>query len=172
MKKVLVIGCGGAGKTTFAIQLGKILGIEVIHLDSYYWHPGWVETSKNEWLDVVEGLVSGPSWIVDGNYSGTLEIRLQACDSIIFLDISRMTCLWRVVKRSVKFRNKRRPDMAEGCHEKLSLDFLFWIWSYRKGTRPQIVDLLKANSHTKRVVWLRSKKETDEFSGLKRRIET
>ncbi|HVF90708.1 MAG TPA: AAA family ATPase, partial [Blastocatellia bacterium] len=108
-----MIGSGGAGKTTFAKQLGARLDVEVIHLDSIYWHPGWVETSKAEWLKTVEELLKLDSWVMDGNYSGTLDVRLQACDTVIFLDISRLICLWRVLKRLIKYRNRSRPDMAE-----------------------------------------------------------
>ena len=114
MKKVLVIGSGGAGKSTFATRLGELLGIEVIHLDQFYWRPGWVETPKSEWLETVERLVRKDSWIIDGNYSGSLEIRLAACDTVIFLDIARSVCVWRLLKRVVRYRKKNRQDMAEG----------------------------------------------------------
>src|SRR5688572_30960534 len=79
MKRILVIGSGGAGKSTFARRLGKILSIEVIHLDSIYWRPGWIETPKQEWKKRVEHLIAGDSWIMDGNYSGTLQLRFEAC---------------------------------------------------------------------------------------------
>lgn len=85
MRKVLVIGSGGAGKTTFAKRLSKILNIEVIHLDALYWNPGWVETPELEWRKIVEGLIVRDSWIMDGNYSGTLDLRIKACDTVIIL---------------------------------------------------------------------------------------
>ncbi|MGH9842177.1 MAG: hypothetical protein ACREEM_25785 [Blastocatellia bacterium] len=111
MRKVLVIGSGGAGKSTFAKCLGERLHIEVIHLDMLYWNPGWIETPKAEWLRAVEELVKRDAWIMDGNYSGTLDLRLKACDTVIFLDLPRLTCLWRVLKRVVQYRGRRRPDM-------------------------------------------------------------
>ena len=163
MRKVLVIGSGGAGKSTFAKRLSKILNIEVIHLDSLYWSAGWVETPKAEWKKIVEGLILGDSWIMDGNYSGTLDLRFEACDTVIFLDLARTICLWRVIKRAIKYRNVSRPDMAEGCPEKVDLEFILWIWNYKKRTRPKIVKLLKANSQNKEVVWLRSDEEVEEF---------
>ncbi len=83
MRRVLVIGSGGAGKSTFARRLGDILQIDVIHLDTFYWRPGWVETPKPEWREIVLGLVQRESWIMDGNFSGTLEQRLEACDTVI-----------------------------------------------------------------------------------------
>src|SRR3954466_4414965 len=113
MRKVLVIGPGGAGKSTFAKRLGELLKIEVLHLDKFYWRPGWVETPKSEWLKTIEELVEGESWIMDGNYSGTLDVRFTACDTVIFLDMSRALCLWRVLKRVIMYWKRSRPDMAE-----------------------------------------------------------
>jgi adenylate kinase family enzyme len=163
MRKVLVIGPGGAGKSTLARQLGVLLRIEVIHLDKFYWHPGWVETPKSEWPKTIEELVRRDAWIMDGNYSGTLDIRFKACDTLIFLDMNRMLCLWRVLKRAMMYRNRSRPDMAEGCPEMLSPEFILWIWNYRRETRPQIVRMLESNPEEKKIVWLRSPSEVKRF---------
>jgi adenylate kinase family enzyme len=163
MKRILVIGSGGAGKSTFAKRLAALLDIQLIHLDSLYWNPGWVETPKQEWKNTVKQIITRDSWVMDGNYSGTLDLRLEACDTVIFLDIARVICLWRVIKRTVAYQNKCRPDMAEGCRERLDIGFLLWIWNYRKRTRPKIVSLLKENSDTKEVVWLRTNEEVERF---------
>lgn len=162
MRKVLVIGSGGAGKSTFARRLGERLHIEIIHLDMLYWNPGWVETPKAEWLRVVEELVKRDTWIMDGNYSGTLDLRLEACDTVIFLDLPRLTCLWRVLKRAIRYRNTRRPDMAAGCEERLTLEFVQWVWNYPNRTRPKVIELLRGNSG-KTVIRLRSQPELDQF---------
>jgi len=86
MRKVLVIGSGGSGKSTFAKHMGQLLNIKVIYLDTLYWNFGWLETPKADWLKTVEELVKRDSWIIDGNYSGTLDLRLRACDTVIFLE--------------------------------------------------------------------------------------
>jgi len=96
MTKIAVIGSPGAGKSTLARQLGQVLGSEVFHLDAFYWKPGWVETPKEEWVEIQKKLVTKDSWIIDGNYGSTIEIRLQAAEVIIFLDLPRSVCLWRV----------------------------------------------------------------------------
>jgi adenylate kinase family enzyme len=163
MKKVLVIGPGGAGKSTLAHRLGEALNIEVLHLDKFYWRAGWVETPKPEWRRMVEELLKRDAWIMDGNYSGTLDIRFEACDTIVFLDMPRMLCLWRVLKRLVMYRNKHRPDMAAGCPEKLSPEFILWIWNYARRTRPKVVRLLQSNPEGKRIVWLRSQSDVKNF---------
>jgi adenylate kinase family enzyme len=163
MRKVLVIGPGGAGKSTFARRLGELLNITVLHLDKFYWHAGWIETPKPEWRKRVEEMLEGDDWVMDGNYSGTLDIRFQACDTVVFLDMARTLCLRRVLKRAWMYRNRSRPDMAEGCHERLTLEFILWIWNYPSRTRPKIVRLLESNSREKRIVWLRSERDVERF---------
>ena len=163
MKRILVIGSGGSGKTTFARRLGEILDTEVVHLDTEYWRPGWVETPKDVWRRKVEELVAGDAWNIDGNYSGTLGVRLAACDTVVFLDLARTVCVWRVLKRALVFRNATRPDVAEGCPEKVNLAFLWWVWNYPSRTRPKVLQLLGENSQGKSVVRLRSRAEVEEF---------
>src|SRR5258706_14918885 len=117
MKKILVIGPGGAGKSTFATQLGELLGLEVIHLDVRYWKAGWVEPAKTEWSAVIERLVEHKAWVMDGNYSLSLQTRLRACDALVFLDLPRLTCIWRGFCRAVRQRQSTPPPMAEGRYE-------------------------------------------------------
>jgi adenylate kinase family enzyme len=163
MRRVLVIGSGGSGKSTFARLLGAQLNVEVIHLDKVYWRPGWVETPKDEWRIKVEELVKRESWVMDGNYSGTLELRLAACDTVIFLDLARAVCIWRALKRVLMYRDGCRPDMAEGCRERVDFKFLWWIWSYPLRSRPKVLDLLGRRAQGKRVLRLRSHAEVNNF---------
>ena len=166
MKRVLVIGSGGAGKSTFARRLGEKLGFPVIHLDRAYWRAGWVETPKDEWRRRVEGLCAGDEWVMDGNYSGTLDVRLEACDTVVFLDLPRTLCTWRIIKRSLRYRGSGRPDMGEGCREQLNKDyltFLLWVWNYPRHIRPKILERLGELSESKRIYRLRSSAEVEEF---------
>lgn len=163
MRRILVIGSGGAGKSTFSRRLSDILDIEVIHLDKEHWKDGWVEPPKDVWRSKVEELVGGDTWIMDGNFSGTLNVRIAACDTVVFLDLPRALCLWRVLKRVAKYRGTHRPDMAEGCHEKLDLTFLLWIWNYSSRTRPKVLGLIEEHSRSKLIVRLRSREAVKEF---------
>jgi len=163
MRKILVIGSGGSGKSTFATRLGALLNIEVTHLDQCFWRPGWVKPEPEEWLQIVTELTDRDSWILDGNYSGTLKLRIQKCDTVVFLDLSRWVCLWRIVTRSLRYRKGRRPDMAEGCPEQLTLEFVLWVWNYPRRSKPKIVKLLSESGAVKQIVWLRSRGEVERF---------
>lgn len=112
MKKIILIGSGGSGKSTLARQLGNKLNIKVHHLDTLFWKPNWEGVPKEEQRTVQNELVKGEKWIIDGNYGGTMDIRINAADTIIFLDIHRTICVYRAFKRIVQYRNKTRPDMG------------------------------------------------------------
>ncbi len=132
MQNVLVFGSSGAGKSTFARQLGERLGIEAIHLDAAFWKPGWVESNDEEFREKVAALAARDRWVMDGNYSRTLDLRLPKTDTIIYLDIPRHVCVWRVAKRVGRTYGRSRADLGEGCPEKLDLAFLKWVWDYPK----------------------------------------
>ena len=163
MRRVLVIGSGGAGKSTFAARLGERTGLPVIHLDALYWRAGWRETPREEWAARVEELLRGEAWIMDGNYGHTLERRLAACDTVVFLDFPRYLCLWRVLKRRVLFRGRSRPDMAEGCRERLNWEFVRWVWTYRRERRPRVLKRLSGLGEGQRAFVLRSPREARRF---------
>ena len=172
MRRVLVIGSGGSGKSTVAAKLGELLNLEVSHLDKFYWKAGWVESEPDEWIETVTELIERDSWIIDGNYSGTLRLRLQKADAIVFLDMPRLVCLWRIVKRFFLYRDGTRPDMAEGCRENLNLEFVSWVWNYPRRSRPKIVRLLQEHAGDKQIIWLRSRNEVKKFLAGHKKVQT
>lgn len=163
MKKVILIGSGGSGKSTLARQIGTKLNLNIYHLDALFWKPNWVGVPRSEQIAVQKDLVKKKEWIIDGNYGGTLDIRLHAAETIIFLDIPRTICVYRAFKRMVKFRKKTRPDMGAGCEERIDFGFLKWIWNYPKKQRPEIMKKLAGLSKEKQVVILRSPKQVQRF---------
>ncbi|MGA9769583.1 MAG: DNA topology modulation protein [Blastocatellia bacterium] len=163
MHRVLVIGSGGAGKSTFAKDLAMRTGLPLVHLDALYWRAGWVETPKTEWTDVVERLLAQERWVMDGNYGGTLDRRLAACDTVVFLDLPRWVCLWRVIRRWIQYRGQTRPDMAAGCEERLTWEFVMWIWRYPADRRSPILKRLSLLGTGQRVIVLRSGSEARRF---------
>lgn len=163
MNRVLVIGSSGAGKSTFSRRLADITGLPLIHLDRFFWKPGWVETDKAEWSNTVARALEGERWIIDGNYGGTMEMRLAACDTAIFLDLPRTICTYRVVKRLLVYRRGTRPDMADGCDEHLDLKFIKFVWTYPKRSRPSVIGRLDRIRDSKTVISLRSLREVESF---------
>jgi len=163
VRRILIIGPGGAGKSTLARALGRRLGLEVFHLDKFYWRPGWVEPPKDEWLKILEGLTARDAWSMDGNYSGTLDLRLARCDAVVFLDLPRTVCLRGIAKRRLAYRAKARPDMAEGCRERLTLEFVRWVWGYARRSRPKVLARLASAAPEKRIIHLRSRREVEQF---------
>ncbi len=163
MKRVLVIGTGGSGKSTLARRLAERTPLPLIHLDAHYWRPGWQPTPADEWQTKVQQILTGQAWIIDGNYGGTLDLRLAACDTVIFLDLPRILCLWRVLKRQVRYFGRTRPELSPGCPERLSWEFLTWIWTYPSRRRGDILNRLAGLDQRKRVVILRSSAEVEQF---------
>lgn len=164
MKRVLVIGSSGAGKSTFARRLGERTGLKVIHLDRLFWKPNWVETAdKDEWKAVLEKALAGEAWIADGNYSGTMEMRLEKCDTVIFLDLPPALCVYRILKRLALYRKGSRPDMADGCDEKFDWEFIKWTWNYPSRSKPKVEALLKRFENEKRIIRLKSGREVENF---------
>jgi adenylate kinase family enzyme len=130
MRRVAVIGSGGSGKSVFARQLAGRLAVPVVHLDRLFWRPGWVETPEDEWRAAQREMVRAEAWVIEGNHASTLDVRLAAADTIVMLDLGRVLCLWRVVRRSISYRRRERPDRAPGCPERLNRDFLRWVWRF------------------------------------------
>jgi adenylate kinase family enzyme len=163
MRRVLVIGSGGAGKSTFAARLARQTGLPLIHLDALYWRPGWVEPSREVWAREVELLLAGDRWVIDGNYGGTLDVRLAACDTVVFLDMPRIVCLARVVKRRLQYHGRTRPGVTPGCPERLSFEFLRWIWRYPVERRGSILTRLSRLQAGQKVLVFTSGAEVDRF---------
>lgn len=163
MKKVLVIGSCGAGKSHFSKRLGEIVGLPVIHLDSHFWQPGWVETDREVWKKRVAGLLTGESWIIDGNYSGTMDLRLEKCDTAIFLDFPRHVCTWRVIKRVLKNYGRTRVDLAPGCPEKIDVSFIKWTWNYPNRSRSKVMQRLERVRERVSIVRLTTNREVEKF---------
>ena len=134
-QRILVLGSGGSGKSTLARQLGDRLGLPVIHLDIHYWSHGWKPTPEADWHARVQRLVQGQRWVMDGNFSGSLALRLARCDAAVFLDLSRWVCVRSVFARWLRYRFAQRPDLPEGCPEQIDPEFLSWVWNFPPNKR-------------------------------------
>ena len=163
MKRVLVLGNSGSGKSSFAQRLADKLGIPCIHLDSYYWKPNWVPTPEEEWPSIVRRLIDEDGWVMDGNYSSTLEDRIQRADTAIYLRVARPVAFWRVIRRRIVHHGKARAELAEGCYEKIDLDFLKWIWNHPKRAKRGTFPILEKYSNSEKTILYLDAKEAQEF---------
>ena len=142
MERVMIIGCGGAGKSTLARQLGEKTGLPVVHLDKLFWTPGWVSLSREEFDKVHREAIVQEKWIIDGNFDRTMPERIRRCDAVVYLDFSRFACLLGVAKRILTTYGKVRPDMGEGCPERFDWEFLQWVWNFNGSKREKNYRLL------------------------------
>lgn len=162
MERIIIIGCGGAGKSTLARQLGEKLDIPVVHLDRLFWKPGWVEETQEEFDRKLAAELEKTQWIMDGNFNRTMPQRVAKCDTIIYLDFSRFACLWGVVKRVLTTYGQVRPDMGDGCPERIDFDFLKWVWNYNKNKRERNYKLLNEAEHAQTIV-LKNRRAVKRF---------
>jgi adenylate kinase family enzyme len=164
MRRILIVGNSGGGKSTLARRLGEKLKLPVIHLDVIFWKPGWVEIGDDLFRVEVERALQGSDWICDGNFRGTWDLRMPLADTIVWLDLPRLRCLFRAIKRVVTYRGRRtRPDMAEGCDEKFDPAFYRFIWTYNAKVAPQLEAAIASYGRHARIVRLKSDQEIDAF---------
>lgn len=163
MNRIMIIGCCGSGKSTLARKMGQLLELPVIHLDQHYWQSNWVETPTTQWTETVQQLSDQPSWIIDGNYGGTMDIRTARADTIIYLDYPTITCLWRITKRICQYHGKVRPDMPEGCRERFDVDFYHYVLTYNMLRRKKLIKKCANLQEKKRVLILKSDHEINRF---------
>lgn len=162
MQRVLVIGCSGAGKSTLARKLGEKTGLPVVHLDALFWEPGWVESSRDVFDARLMAELEKPAWIIDGNYARTLAMRLEKCDTVIYLDFPGLVCIFGVLKRVLTTYGTVRPDMPEGCPERFDWEFLKWVWNFNCENRTKIYAALETMP-PETVIILKNRRQVNRF---------
>lgn len=162
MQRVAVIGCGGSGKTTLANALAARLGSPVIHIDSHYWRD-WdgrrVESTPEQWAARHRELIAQPRWVMDGMKLGVLPERLARADTVIYLDLPTRSCLSGILRRRIRYRGRLRPDL--GVYDRISWEFLRWVWAFRR--RHRHVLLGKLDDFEGQVFVIRRRREFQRF---------
>ena len=158
MKKVIVIGCPGSGKTTFAEKLNKLTGLPLYYLDAIWHKPDKTHIPREEFDRRISEIFAAPEWIIDGNYSRTIEMRLKECDTVFLFDLPTEVCLQGATERI----GKGRYDLP-WIEKELDPEFEGFIKEFPKTTLPQIYELLEKYKTEKQVIVFKSRKDADEF---------
>ena len=157
MKKIIVIGCPGSGKSCFSRELSKKSGLPLYHLDMMYWNTDRTTVEREVFLDRLSSAMSADEWIIDGNYASTMEMRMAACDTVFFLDYPLEVCLEGVRQR----RGKPRSDMP-WIEEGEDAEFVKFIEGFAQTARPRIIELLE-KYNDKRIIVFKSRAEADSY---------
>jgi adenylate kinase family enzyme len=164
MRRIIVVGCQGSGKTSLAVKLGRKLCLPVVHLDVLFWRPGWKASDKASFRVRVADAIAGEGWVVDGSYSGrAFDLTLARADTLIVIKRPRWLCLWRIARRSAFDRDGTRPDLPEGCPEQFDWNLMREAWRYNADRRPRIeAERLKYGAQVS-VVRLNNDREIEDF---------
>ena len=157
MKRVIVIGCPGSGKSVFSKALHQITGIPLFHLDMLFWNSDKTTVEKTVFHEKLSDAIKNSEWIIDGNYSDTMELRIKECDTVVFLDYPVEVCLDGIKAR----RGKVRSDMPL-VETETDEEFIEFIKNYNLQSRPQVMELLKKYAY-KNVFVFSNRAEADEF---------
>ncbi len=161
MKRVQLIGCAGAGKTTLAAALSRQLDIPWQSLDQLFFNPGWELADPEERDRRLAPILKQDCWVIEGNYTGSMPQRLALADTLIFLDLPPRIYVPRVIWRSLKYRGKVRSHMADGCPERFDWEFLHYVLTFRSRNRKELVQIYE--SFQKNRIHLTSKRQVADF---------
>lgn len=157
MNKIIVIGCPGSGKSTFSRELHRLTGIPIFHLDQLYWNADKTTVDRSVFQERLAEAMAQSMWILDGNYGATMELRMEACDTVIFLDYPTEVCLEGIRAR----RGQARSDMP-WVESDEDAAFLSFVQQYNTESRPKVMELLHKYSG-KNIFIFTSRDETDRF---------
>lgn len=139
MRRIIIVGCQGSGKTSLALRLGRKLGLPVVHLDVLYWRPGWQASDKTSFRARVVDAIADECWVVDGSFAGlAFDLTLARANTLVVIDRPRWLCQWRIAWRSVFDRDRMRADLPEGCPEQFDWNLMREAWRYNIERRPVI----------------------------------
>jgi adenylate kinase family enzyme len=142
MQRILVMGSSGSGKSTFARRLSDATAIPFVSLDALFWRPGWQPCDPVVFETRVTEAATQARWIMDGNYTNrpSGELRRQRADTVIWFDLPRHTCMTGILTRIARSYGQVRPEMADGCPEKIDFEFFRYVWTFRNRQRSKLLE--------------------------------
>ncbi len=163
-RRILVMGPPGSGKSTLARIIGQSLKLPVVHLDALFWNPGWVQPEASEFRDKVATAALQDNWVMDGDYTACLDLRLQRADTAIWLDLPRSVYFPRALWRSIKNYGRERDDVGIGNRERFEFAFFRdWVWTYPTRARAKQAALMAALPADVHGMTLRTRAEVTNF---------
>ena len=164
VEKVIIIGCPGSGKSTFGRKLKSITDLPLYHLDMLFWNEDKTTVTKEEFIKRLQEVLNSFKWIIDGNYTSTMEMRIKECDTVFFLDYPTEVCISGIEAR----KGQPRPDMPWVENDSTDEEFALFVKKYNSESRPKVISLLEKYS-AKNIIIFKSRTEVEDYlSTLKR----
>jgi adenylate kinase family enzyme len=160
MKRIAIIGCGGSGKSVLARKLAEHTGYPITHLDAVFYDDDWNRLEMAKFAAIQKDLVAEPTWVIDGNYKSTLPIRLTAADTVIFLDLNPITCLWGIAQRRLRYRGGQHTN---GVYDQINREFVKYVWGYRRSMAPQVRQLIAEHAGNAEVHIVKSRRAANRL---------
>jgi adenylate kinase family enzyme len=161
VERIAIVGCGGSGKSYVAREIGRLLEAPVTHLDAVYFDDEWNPLPMEKFEALQRELVAAPRWVIDGNYNSTLQVRLEAADTVIFMDMPTRTCLWGIISRQL--RHGRGQNTQAGVYNRINRDVLRYVAGYRRKMRPRVQAKLDQYATHADVIALTGRRRTRRF---------
>ncbi len=166
MKRILIVGSNGAGKSTFSYRLAELTALPLVHLDKLYWSDNWAVTPREVFLDSLRKEAEKPAWIIEGNNLSSLPERLKLADTVFWFEFPPVRCVWNILCREIRYFGRARPDMQDGCKSRIDPKFLKIVWNYNRKNRGRILACLQASNHAQIIHFTNYKQIRTYLEGL------
>ena len=161
MQKVAIVGCGGSGKSHLARELGRLIDAPVTHLDVEYFDDEWNPLPMEKFEARQRDLIGSARWVIDGNYNSTLHVRLEAADTVIFMDLPTRSCIRGILARQL--RHGRGQNRGSGVFNRISPGVLWYVLGYRRTMRPRVQAKIDQFASGTEIIVLKSRRQARQF---------